>query len=68
MLDGLPEVLNLDTLSKHLGISKQLLATQIRNGHLQCRRLGRRVLVTKADAQAWLDDAPRTLGTRSHVR
>lgn len=57
MLSALPDIVTLAQLAEPLGISAQLITREIKRGKLKCRRIGRRIIIAKVDAQAWLDAA-----------
>jgi excisionase family DNA binding protein len=42
------------------GISRSLTYSELRAGRLTARKIGRRTLILKADADAWLSSLPTT--------
>lgn len=43
---------------KRYGIGRTKAYEEINSGRLKARKVGKRTLVTEADAQAWLDSLP----------
>jgi excisionase family DNA binding protein len=55
-VDDLPDVLTVDETAKFLRISRGLAFAGVRRGDIPAVRVGRRLLVPRAQLLAWLGD------------
>jgi excisionase family DNA binding protein len=49
----------INELAALLGLSRSAICGEIDRGHLPARKVGRRVVILKADAEAYLANLPR---------
>ena len=57
-LDQPRPTLSVTEAAELLGVSRWLVLQQVNNGALPHRRLGRRILLSRRQVLAWIDDAP----------
>jgi excisionase family DNA binding protein len=50
---------SINELAALLGLSRTAICGEIDRGHLRARKVGRRVVILKADAEAYLANLPR---------
>ncbi|RWL45279.1 MAG: DNA-binding protein [Mesorhizobium sp.] len=53
-----PNAFTVDGFCAAYGVGRSLLYEEIRAGRISVRKAGRRTLIRKEDAQAWLDALP----------
>lgn len=53
-----PNAFTVDGFCSAYGVGRSLLYEEIRAGRISVRKAGRRTLIRKEDAQAWLDNLP----------